>query len=79
VNGNDVRFLYAAPIFPSDLKPLKAVFSSKKPEYRAFFPEKVVLNMIVLIRDNLRADYLLKYPDYPFAIVTIHCSEKLWK
>jgi hypothetical protein len=57
-------------MFPLDPKQLKAVFSSKKPEYRTFFPEKVFLNMVIPNGDNLRLNYPLKYRDYPFAIVT---------
>jgi hypothetical protein len=49
-----------------DLKPLGVLFRSKKP---AFFQGRSVPNIIIPNRDNLRLNYPLKYPDWPFAVV----------
>jgi hypothetical protein len=48
---------------------LRAHFCSKRLEYHAIFPEKIVLNNIIPNRDNSRMNYPLGYPDYLFAVV----------
>jgi len=55
-------------VFSLDLKLLRSLFSSRRLEYHAIFPEKFVLGNIIRIRDNLRMNYPLKCPDYLFVV-----------
>jgi hypothetical protein len=49
--------------------PGKALFYPKRPEYRAFFPQKIAHDMIIPNSDNSRINYLRGNPGSLFAVV----------